>query len=187
MSDSRNHEKYCSGNKFFILHEFNHELRDGLVIKLTEKIEELSKQKDARIDIYINSRGGDGALTMHLVQLIELAKANGIMVRTIVTDRAYSAGSMVAVAGTKGERYIARTAEHCAHYGSHEGWTERTPLQTERNANRKKRWFASLLAHYKKYCNIPKLEEAIKDDSYFITAQQAIKWGMADKYMEKIK
>lgn len=179
--------KFHDGNKFFILQIFDDEMRDGLVIPLTKEIDKQSKLKEGKIDIYINSRGGDAALCMHIIALIELAKNKGIVVRTIVTDRANSAGSFVAVAGTPGERYVARGAEYCVHYGRHGGWDERTPLQTERNAQHKLRWYKKTLGHYKKYCNIPNLEEALKDDSFFITAGQAIRWKMADKYLESLK
>lgn len=183
----RKPEHYVDGNKFFILHEFNDDLRDGIVVPLAKKIEELSKVKDAVIDIYINSRGGDGHLCLTIIQLMELAKARGIKVRTIVTDVAYSAGSLVAIAATPGERYIAPGADHCVHYGTQYGWAEHTPLQIERNTDQKKRWFAKLKSTYEKYCQIPDLEEQLKDDSFFVTAAQAIKWKMADKYMEELK
>lgn len=186
MSESKS-SKYHSNNKFFILHEFNNELRDGIIIPLTEKIEELSKQKEAEIEIHINSHGGSAELCMHIIRLMELAKSREIIVRTLVMEVANSAGSFVAVAGTKGERYIARGAEQCVHYGSTSGWRESTPLQTERNSEYKKRWFAKTIAHYQKYCKIPNLQENIKDDSFFITSEDCIKWKMADKYLEEMK
>lgn len=175
-------DHYVDGNKFFILHEFNDSLRNGIIIPLTKKIEELSKLKDpGMIEFHINSRGGDAALCLHILNLIELAKSRGIKVRTIVLDRAYSAGSIIAVGGTPGERYISDTGEYCLHYGTHYGWEEHTPLQTERNAAHKLRHFAKLKAIYEKYCVIPKLEEQLKDDSFFVTADEAIKWKLADK------
>lgn len=186
MDKNDKNDKYQTGNKFFILQDFNDDLRDGIVIPLTKKIDELEKVKDARIDIYINSHGGDGHLCLTIINLLELAKSKGITIRTIITQIAYSAGSLVAIAGSKGERYIAETAEHCVHYGTQYGWAEKTPLQIERNTEEKKRWFATLLNTYKKYCEIPDLEEQLKDDSYFITAADSIKFKMADKYMGEL-
>lgn len=185
-SEKEKTSNYFSGNKFFILHNFNDKLRDGIVIPLTDKIEELSQKKDAIIDIYINSHGGDAELCLHIIALIELAKSRGITVRTIVTDVANSAGSLVAIAGTPGHRYIARTAEQCVHYGSQYGWVETTPLQIERNTDHKKRHFQKLIGLYKKYSNIPNIEEKLKDDSYFLTAKECIQYGLSDKYLEKL-
>lgn len=177
---------YFSGDNFYILHNFNDDLRDGIVIPMTNAIARLAKQTKPIMTIWINSHGGNAELCMHIVALMELAKSKGIIVRTVVTDVAYSAGSIAAVAGTPGERYIARSAEHLAHYGTQYGWSETTPLQIDRNTDKKRRHFQKLLKHYEKYCKIPKLADALKDDSFFITAPQAIRWKMADKYLERL-
>lgn len=177
--------KYFSGNKFFIVHSFNNDLRDGMVIPLTNKIEELAAQKKpAPLEIYINSHGGDGELCLHIVSLLEMAKSRGVTVRTYVTQVAHSAGSIVAMVGSPGERYISRRAEHCVHYGTQYGWPEHTPLQIDRNTQKKRRWFKTLKQLYEQYAEIPDLDEMLKDDSFFVTAQQAIKWKLADKYMD---
>lgn len=178
---------YFSGNKFFIVDTFNDKMRDGIIIPLTNKIEELAKQKDATLDVYINSRGGDGHLCFHIVTLLEIAKARGIKVRTIISQIAYSSGSIVAVAASEGERYISRRGEHCVHYGTQYGWSETTPLQIERNTDHKKRWFKQILDHYKHYAKVPDLKELLKDDSLFIPAAQCIEWGLADKYTDELK
>ncbi len=178
---------YVSGNKFFVMHVFNKDLREGLLIPLTNKIDELGQLKNpAPIEIYINSRGGDGWLCLSLIHLIELAKSRGITVRTIVTQAAFSAGSLLAVSGTPGERYISRTAEHCVHYGTQYGWPVTTPLQIERNTAYAKRWFKTIKETYEKYADIPELDKQLNDDSFFIPAAQCIKWGLADKYMEEL-
>lgn len=165
MDKKSNDSKYFDGNKFFILHHFNEQLRDGIVIPLTREIEKQSKLRNGQIDIYINSRGGDGMLCWYIVRLIEMAKARGIIVRTIVMETAYSAGSIVACAGSPGHRYISKTAEHCVHYGSQPGWTEYTPLQIERNALEKQRWFKKVL----------------------VPGSLAIKYKLADHYLEAMK
>lgn len=175
---------FVDGNKFFILGEFTDELNHTIILPLTKKIDELSKVKDATIEFHINSPGGNGWIVMHIVRLAELAKAKGIKIKTIVPQAAYSSGSILAIIGD--ERFIGSTAEHCVHYGQQYGYTETTPLQIERNAESKKRWFKQLLDHYKKYSSIPNIDELIKDDSLFISAKDCIKWGLADKYMEEM-
>ena len=184
MADNEN--SFVDGNKFYILGQFNDEFNKNIIVPMTRKIEELSLLRNPVMDIYINSPGGNGYIVMHLIHLIEQAKAKDIKVRTIVPSYAYSAGSMLAITGTKGERYIGDTAEHLVHYGYQHGWAEYTPLQIERNAAQKKRWFEQLLNHYKKYSNIPSIEQKLKDDSYFIPTDKCIKWGLADKYMSEM-
>lgn len=177
---------FADGNKFYILGEFNNEVKERIVVPFTNKITELSKVKDAEIEFYINSNGGDGYLCMHLVSLFELAKSKGIKVKTIVPSIALSSGSILAVAGTKGERYIAEGAEHLVHYGQFDGYRKTTPLQVERGTKRWRRWCNSMLKHYEKYAKIPNLKDHLKDDDFWIPAAQCIKWGLADKYMHEL-
>lgn len=177
---------FQDGENFYVLGVFDDEMENGLVWALTAKINELKSKRDASITVYINSPGGSGPLVMHLVGLFELAKRNNIIVRTVVTDMAYSAGSMLAVAGSKGERFINRTAEHLVHYGQFDGFRKTTPLQIERGADRWKRWTKTMVNHYKAYATIPDLEEKIKDDHFWIPSSKCIKWGLADKYMEEL-
>lgn len=184
MADQDNKQtSFNDDKKFYILGDFNDEVKKQIAVPLTKKIEELSKVKDAEIEVWINSPGGDGYLVMHLVQLIEMAKSKGIKVKTVVPQFAFSCGSILAITGTVGERYIGNTAEHLPHYGAiNAGWRY-TPLQIERTAEFSKRWFGYILAHYQKYSKIPKLEEQMKDDNFFIPADKCIEWGLADKYM----
>lgn len=172
-------------NVFFIS-DFDDNLERDLILPLTMEIKNQAKQTNGRIDLYINSMGGYGHLLFHLIELVEMAKRNGVTVRTIVTDSAFSAGSMLAIAGTKGERYIARTASHLVHYGSIASF-EQTPEQIERYRKWKTRFFKNNVDHYKKYADIPNLEEHIKDDGFFVTAAEAIKWKMADNYTDKLE
>jgi ATP-dependent protease ClpP protease subunit len=121
-----------------------------------------------------------------MTELVELAKANGVVVRTIVPDIAFSAGSMLAITGTIGERYIGRKAQHLIHYGQIMSF-ETTEQQIDRFTAYKKRLFKGNLDHYNKYCSVPNLDQQILDDGFFVTAKDAIKWKLADKYMEKLE
>lgn len=177
---------FADGNKFFILGEFNDELKKEIILPLTKKIEELAPLKEATIDIYINSPGGYCDIMWHIINLIEIAKKKGIKVRTIVMGEACSAASMTAITGSEGERYIDPHAEHLPHYGQAWGYRAKTPLQMDRGSDYTKRHFKRLLDHYKKYANVPDLDEQIKDDLYFIPANLCIKYGLADKYVEEL-
>lgn len=172
-------------NVFFIS-DFDDALESQVIIALTQEISKQAELKKGRIDLYVNSCGGYLHLVNHMTKLVELAKANDVIVRTIVPDIAFSAGSMLAITGTPGERYIARNAEHLIHYGQIMSF-ETTEQQIERFSNHKKRRFRGNLNHYKKYSNIPDLDRHILDDGYFVTASQAIRWGLADKYMDKLE
>lgn len=170
----------------FFIGDFDDALENQVLIPMTQEINKQSKEKEGRIDLYINSAGGYVHLLNHIVELVEIAKAQDITVRTIVPDMAFSAGSALAITGTVGERYIAKRAEHLIHYGQIMSF-ETTPEQIKRFTAWKDRKFRANLEHYNKYCEIPNLDKHILDDGFFVTAKQAIQWKMADKYMEKLK
>lgn len=170
----------------FFLTDFDDNMERDVVIPLTRQIQKQKRLKDGRIDLYINSFGGYKHLVFQLISLVEIAKREGIKVRTIVPDIAYSAGSILAVTGSPGERYIEKTGEHLIHYGM-TGSVETTPEQANRNFVQKQQSFRSILNHYKKYTDFPagEIERLMNDDSGYIPASKCIKWGLADKYMEK--
>lgn len=171
-------------NVFFI-GDFDDALEQQVMVPLTTEISRQSEEKDGRIDLWINSHGGYVHLLNHFVELVEVAKAQDVTVRTIVPSVAFSAGSALAITGTLGERYIGKTAEHLIHYGTI-GSIANTEEQIERYNKWMKRSFASSIAHYNKYAEVPDLKDKIKDDGFFVTSREALKWKLADKTMDKL-
>lgn len=171
------------GNIFYFT-DFDDNMEASLVVPLTKEIQKQRRFRDGRLDLYINSFGGYAHLLFNLIELVELAKRDGIVVRTIVPSLAASAGSMLAVSGTPGERYIGKTAEHLIHYGT-TGGVEETPKQVERTSAYKHRDFTHRINVYRQNCDIPDLDEEIMDNGWFIPAPKAVKYKMADKYMTK--
>lgn len=178
---------YHDGRNTFYIGEFDGNMEESLMIPITLAVKQQSNLKDGRLDLFINSYGGNAHLLMHMVELVEMAKREGVVVRTIVTGAAYSAGSMLAVAGTPGERYIAKNAMHLAHYGNTGADGDETPLQAQRRHDANQLMFQQVVKHYEKYCEIPDLEENLVDDNWYITATQAKRWRMADKFLDKYK
>lgn len=176
---------HYKGNQFFI-GDFDDELENTLLIPLTREIAKQSKLQNGNIDLWINSMGGYAHLVMHMVELVELAKAKGVVVRTIVPNMAFSAGSVLAVTGTPGERYIARNAEHLIHYGQIASM-ESTPQQVERYGKWKDRYFKATVAHYKKYADIPDIDKEMLDDGWFIPAKDCLRFSLADKYIDRLE
>lgn len=170
------------GNVFFI-GDFDDNAERELIVPLTREIQNQKRFRDGRIDLYINSFGGYAHLVDHLTMLVEMAKREDITVRTVVPSIAFSAGSMLAITGTPGERYITRTGNHLIHYGS-TGSVETTPLQADRFHAWKKADFNNTVKHYEKYANVPDIRAHVADDGFFVPAPKCIKWGLADKYIE---
>ena len=60
-----------------------------------------------------------------------------------------------------------------------------TPQQVERYRKWKDRYFKSTVAHYKKYANIPNIDQEILDDGWFVPAKDCLKYSLADKFTDK--
>lgn len=177
---------FYDGRNTFYLGAVDEDLEANFIIPFHRAISEQSDRARGRavIDIFVNSHGGLAHVAFHIVEMMELAKAEGIIVRTAVTSIAYSAGSIIAVAGTPGARYIAKPAQHLVHYGSAPSY-DTSPQQAARNHNSKQEFFKTILNHYKKYCDIPDLEQNLVTDDWYIPSAKAKKWGMADEYLDK--
>ena len=174
---------FNDGN-IFILTDFDDNMEANIILPLYRQIQHQRTLKDPSIDLIINSHGGYKHLVFQLISMVEQAKRLGITVRTVVPDIAYSAGSILAITGTPGERYIEKTGEHLIHYGM-TGSVETTVEQLERNFAQKNGGFKKIKAHYDKYSSVPDLDRLMADDSAFIPANKCLQWGLADKYMEK--
>lgn len=155
---------------------------DESLDELTLAMARMARSADRALSIYINTDGGDATRTFALVEIIRWAKANGVLVETFVLCEAQSAGSIVAVAGTKGHRYVAYDGAYMLHYGQ-TSQVANSPVSAERIYKANKRHFNNLVSHYEANCDIPALSSKLQNDSLYITAQQAIEWNMADGYI----
>jgi ATP-dependent protease ClpP protease subunit len=171
----------------FLIGDFDDSMEGDIIIPFIRQIQHQTRLVDGRIDLYINSFGGYAHLAFQLISLVEMAKRENIIVRTIVPDVAYSAGSLLAVTGSPGYRFIERKANHLVHYGTAGGSNESTPEQLQRIFEEKGRHFKKMRQHYLDYTNIPpeELDRLMNDDMAFIPAAKCIRWGMADGYMDK--
>lgn len=182
MTKKSNKKCLVRGNNVYILGEFDFSLIENVIIELKELIDKLTKLKDGqKITFYINSNGGYSDILFPIVDLIEEAKKNDIIIETHVSRKAYSCGSLLAITGTKGYRFINERAEHVVHYGRFGGHRLETPKQIDRTSSYYKRYLKTIINHYKKYSNVPELEKQVEDDYFFIPAKQCVKWGLADK------
>jgi ATP-dependent protease ClpP protease subunit len=97
-------------------------------------------------------------------------------------SEAFSAGSVVAVAGTPGYRRVANGGLYMLHYGEVEH-SATNPTSAKRLSVANDAHFNLVLGHYEKYCDIPALGDELKSDYFYISAKDAIEWGMADGYI----
>lgn len=175
---------YRKDNHFYI-GNFDDELPE-IFPKFIKETHKQAGIEGGHLDLYINSYGGWSHDCHTMINLIEVAKAHGVVVRTMVTGVAYSSGSLVAVAGSIGERYMARTATHLIHFGQTWDWTT-GPVEQERVNLQAKRFFKQTREHYLKYTDIPEdeLDKGLAVDSWFLDYAKCKRWSICDEPLDK--
>ena len=152
-----------------------------------------SENPDKDINLYINSPGGAVTAGLAIYDTIQYIKAD---VRTIVMGQACSMGSFLAQAGTAGKRVVlpeSRTMIHRVSSGTPgtSGSVHIQELQIE-DINRhyeesqkiNKRLTELYVRHNSAGKGYEELFETMKFDT-FLTAQEAVENGLADKVVDK--
>jgi ATP-dependent protease ClpP protease subunit len=174
---------FVKDNSVFIYGDFGDSIAKDVIPDLLKEIEKQSKLKDGKIKIYIDSNGGYTRYLFNMLAVIEDAKKKGIIVETYVFGYAYSCGSMLACAGSKGHRYISYLAEHLCHLGF-AGAGASNDVELERGRERVQAHFDKVRNLYRKYANLKDLENVIKFDHYFIRGAEIIENGLADHFVD---
>jgi ATP-dependent protease ClpP protease subunit len=175
---------FVKENNVFIYGEFNESIANTVVPALLEEIKKQKKLKEGKIRFYIDSNGGYTRYLYILLALIEDAKKSGIIIETYVFSYAYSCGSMLAAAGTKGHRYVSSHAEHLCHLGFASTGYVGNDVQLNRGAERAKDHFNKVRSLYRKYAKLKNLEASIENDNLFIRGRDIIRNGLADKMVD---
>ena len=148
---------------------------------------------DKEINLYINSPGGAVTAGLAIYDAMQFIKCD---VRTIVMGQACSMGSFLAMAGTPGKRIVlpeARTMIHRVSSGTRgtSGSVYVQELEFEdarRSMEESKKVNKRLTELYVKHNTAGKtydyMSETMKFDT-FLTAQEAVEWGLADQVVEK--
>lgn len=175
------HNYVDADGNVYILGEFDESISENVVPALVKRIKELDGHtEDSKIFFYINSNGGFCHELYNLLALIDIAKQKGIEIYTIITGRAYSCGSMLAIHGD--HRAIYKYGTHLMHLGE-AGTINHTFKQLERETNNIKEHFENIVKMYVDNTNIPekKIREMLLDDSCFLNAEQCKEMGLVDE------
>jgi len=180
-------------------------LRDRVIMLDTEVSEHIaslivsqllyleSEDPDKDISLYINSPGGSVTAGLAIYDTMQFIKPD---VHTIVIGQAASMGSFLAQAGAPGKRFVlpeSRTMIHRVSSGTRgtSGSVHVQDLQFEdakRSFEESKRINQRLTELYVRHNTAGKsyeeLYEAMKFDT-FLSAQQAVDFGLADKILTK--
>ena len=140
-----------------------------------------SENSDADISLYINSPGGSVTAGMAIYDTMQFIKSP---VHTIVLGQAASMGSLLAMAGEPGKRKILPNARHMIHQplGGMQGQASDVEIQ----ANELVRWKKVLTEIYVNHTGktYEQLEKDMDRDN-FMTAQEAVDYGLADTVVTK--
>jgi len=140
-----------------------------------------SENPDKPINFYINSPGGSVTAGMSIYDTMQFIKCP---IHTIVLGQAASMGSLLATAGEKGHRYILPNARHMIHQPL--GGASGQATDVEIQARELLRWKMVLTNIYVTHTgkSFSELERDMERDN-FMTAQEAVEYGLADKLISK--
>ena len=151
-----------------------------------------SEDPDKDILLYINSPGGQVSAGLGIYDTMQFIKCD---VSTVVIGQACSMGSFLAQAGAKGKRIVlpeSRTMIHRVSSGTRgtSGTVHVQELQFEdalRSMEESKKVNRRLTELYVRHNTAGKtyeeMAETMKFDT-FLTAQEAVEWGLADNVVE---
>ena len=136
---------------------------------------------DAEISFYINSPGGSISSGMAIYDTMNYIKCD---VSTICVGLAASMGAFLLSSGTKGKRIALPNSEIMIHQpmGGMQGQATDMKIQADRIIQVKRKLNEIMAAN----CGRP-VEEVEKDTDRdnFMTAEEALKYGLIDKILEK--
>lgn len=169
----------------------NQEIDDGVVEWTQEIIDWNREDKDIEdvsqmtpIKIFINSNGGSLNAIMELITICNLSR---VPVIAIGMGKCYSAGGLLLMGISKGNRYILSTTEALIHDGNMSGYGGDTGKaiddleQTKKNEEKVKKFILS--------CT--NISEDLYDKNYrknwWMSADEIIEYGLADHVIENIE
>ena len=134
---------------------------------------------DRTVSLYINSPGGSVTAGMAIYDTMNFIKPP---IHTIVMGQAASMGSLLATAGTPGHRYLLPNARHMIHQPL--GGASGQATDVEIQARELLRWKTVLTEIYVRHTG--KTFEELRSDmerDNFMTAEQSVAYGLADKIL----
>lgn len=156
-----------------------HDQMANLIVAQLLFLESEDSKKD--IYLYINSPGGSVTAGMAIYDTMQFIKPD---VSTIVMGQACSMGSLLAQAGATGKRCILPNARHMIHQpsGGARGQATDMEIQVKEILEMKKNLTNIYVKHNSKGKTFKELSKDMERD-YFMSAQQALDYGLADKVL----
>ncbi len=150
----------------------------NLIIAQMLFLESQDKSKD--IKLYVNSPGGSVTAGLAIYDAMQYVKPD---VSTICVGMAASMGAVLLTAGAKGKRFVLPNSEVMIHQvlGGVQGQATDIKIHAERILKMKDRLNTILAKHSGKKKALVE-EDAERD--YFLSAAEAVKYGLVDKVIK---
>ncbi|MBW5470643.1 ATP-dependent Clp endopeptidase proteolytic subunit ClpP [Brevibacillus formosus] len=134
------------------------------------------------IHLYINSPGGSVTAGMAIIDTMSFIAPD---VSTICTGMAASMGAMLLVAGAPGKRYALPNAEVMLHqpWGGSQGQASDIKIAADRIIRHRNMLYTIIAERTGK--TVEQIEKDA-DRDYFLTAAEALEYGLIDKVIEKL-
>jgi len=142
-----------------------------------------SENPDKDISLYINSPGGSVTAGMAIYDAMQFIQSD---INTIVMGQACSMGSLLAQAGAPGKRMMLPNARHMIHQpsGGARGQATDMEIQVREILEMKKNLTNIYVKHNSKGKTFEELAKDMERD-FFMSATQALEYGLVDKVIEK--
>lgn len=143
----------------------------------------LESQGNEDIHFFINSPGGVVTAGMAIYDTMQFIKPD---VSTIVMGQACSMGSLLASSGAKGKRKMLPNARHMIHQpsGGARGQATDMQIQVEEILKMKKSLTEIYVKHNSKGKTFEEFSRDMERDK-FMSAQEALEYGLIDEIVEK--
>ena len=140
-----------------------------------------SENPDKEISLYINSPGGSVSAGLAIYDTMQFIKPH---VSTLCMGMAASMGAFLLCAGEKGKRYALPNSRVMIHQplGGARGQASDIEIQAREILKIRKHLNGLYVGHTGQ--NIKKIEETLERDT-FMSAQEALDFGLVDKIVEK--
>lgn len=179
--DSGGHpQNFVRDDCFYITGDIDESIAREITAPLIERIEEekLKKYKDP-IKFYISSYGGDIKDAFDLISWFDYAKSVGVPIHTYITSVAFSAASLIAVAGHK--RFGSSRSFHGLHFARGFDYSH-NPEMAQRNADNFKWMQSELVKVYSENTKLKDIPKLLLADNYMINGGAELKkWGLIDE------
>jgi ATP-dependent Clp protease protease subunit len=159
------------------------EVHDQMANLIVAQLLFLESEGEKDISMYINSPGGSVTAGMAIYDCMQFIKPD---VQTIVMGQACSMGSLLATAGAKDKRFMLPNARHMIHQPSGGARGQATDMQIQVNEilEMKKNLTGIYVKHNSAGKSFEQLTQDMERDN-FMSAQQALDYGLIDKIIER--